>query len=114
MRCCFSYTVCTMYIDLCWPIPLCTDSINREGPCLPVLRIFNGEKCRIRTRDHCFSSLEHYCCIHKQKESSGGIYSLFHTKYLEGNKDNCTRAITLRSLAMSVTTSLCLSSLHYD
>ena len=54
------------------------------------------------------------CCIHKQKESSGGIYSLFHTKYLEGNKDNCTRAITLRSLAMSVTTSLFLSSQHYD
>ena len=46
------------------------------------------------------------CCIHKQKESSGGIYSLFHTKYLQDNKDNCTRAITLRSPAMSVTTSL--------
>ena len=29
-----------------------------------------------------------YCCIHKQKESSGGIYSLFHTNNLEDNKDN--------------------------
>ena len=55
-----------------------------------------------------------YCCIHKQKESSGDIYSLFHTKYLGDNYDNYTRAITLKSLAMSVTTSLFLSSLHYD
>ena len=41
----------------------------------------------------------------QQKESSGGIYNLFHTKYLEDNNDNvqCTRAITLRSSAMSVT-----------
>ena len=29
-----------------------------------------------------------YCCIHKQKESSGGIHSLFHTKYLQDKKDN--------------------------
>ena len=55
-----------------------------------------------------------YCCIHKQKESSGDIYSLFHNKYLGDNNNNGTRALTLRSLAMSVTTSLFLSSLHYD
>ena len=27
---------------------------------LPLLRVFHCERCRIRTRDHCLSSLEHY------------------------------------------------------
>ena len=50
---------------------------------------------------------QYYCCIHKQKESRGGIYSLFHTKYLQDNKDN----VHVQSLSG---VQQCLWQLHSD
>ena len=50
-----------------------------------------------------------YCCIHKQKESSGGIHSLLSLKYLESNNYNVHFTIT--SLCPT-NVCRCISPLH--
>ena len=41
-------------------LPLCPEIFTVCKVTLPVLRVFHCERYRIQTRDHCFSSLEHY------------------------------------------------------